>query len=470
MEFSPQDREELVPILKALKEKGVEPTPELIAKANFKYFFTRVLKFQWAPHFAEWQWLIENPKKRFLLECARGHGKTIFLTGYCLWLIYRGFPVDILFMSHSEEQVRNNVMNKIDEIINTNEHLAHLRPTSKEMWSSQLKRFDNGSQIRGESFGSSIRGAHPDYVFVDDPLKDKGGMTPEEQHRYYMTAISGTCKRDTVLGTIGTPLDLGDLLEQLESNPAYEFRSYPAIKADGEPLFPFLFTKEDLAKKELEVGTFAFSREFLLQRIDSKNQMFKDHFRAINNGEFPDFALIRTMVDPAISEKESACDSAIVTGGIDARNHKWELNTQLVQSDDPTKIIECILVEARKHCKHHDYAIVIESEVFQKVLAFDLRQKLLEQHLDVRVIEVTHSGNQGKHQRIAGLQPSWEARAIHLLPESPLISQFRYYRPNAKGMKLDGLDAFSWIRHEDVAVPVTESVVVDDGVPPEAWD
>ena len=444
---------------------------EHIAQASFKYFFIKVLGNRWTPHFDEWQWLIEN-NRRFLLMCARGHGKTVFLTSYAIWLIYRGNPVDILFISYSEEQVKLNIMNKIEEIINKNDYLAKLRPSSKQLWGAQLKTFANGSIIRGESFGSSMRGAHPDYIFEDDPLKDKGGMTPEEQFNYHMTVVSGMAKRETTIGVIGTPLDNGDLLEQLENVKTYCVRKYPAINNQGQPLFPHLFTIEDLRLKESE-SSFAFSREYLLQRIDPKTQIFKDEFKVINDKFiFPDqYAVVRTLVDPAISEKGNACDSAISTVGVDYKNHKWELGTTLVHADNPREIIYEILKQAKRFKdKCIDYAIVIEAEVFQKVLANDLKQEILEKNLNIRVIEVSHTGIQGKHERIVGLQNAWETRAIHLLPESPLISQFRYYRPGIKGTKIDGIDAFSWIRHEDVAVPIVNSKVVDEGVPDSAWE
>lgn len=445
---------------------------EGVAKANFKYFFTKVLGYKWTPHFAEWQGLIEN-NKRFLLECARGHGKTVFLTAYAIWLVYRGIPVDILFISYSEEQVKLNIMNKLEEIIMKNDYLSCLRPSAKQLWGAQLKTFANGSLIRGESFGSSMRGAHPDYIFEDDPLKDKGAMTPEEQHHYHMTVVSGMAKRNTTIGVIGTPLDNGDLLNQLEDNPAYCFKAFPAWDSNNVPLFPDLFSIEDLKAKELEVGSFAFAREFLLQRIDPKTAVFADQYRNLNTlYQFPDqYAVVRTLVDPAISEKDSACDSAIVTVGVDYKNHKWEVRTDLVHADNPTKIIEAILKHVASYkvlCS--DYAVVIEAELFQKVLANDLRQAILDKGLDVRVIEVLHQGTQGKHERIIGLQRAWETRAIHLLPESSLISQFRYYRPRIKGAKIDGLDAFAWIRNEDVAVPTINAKVIDEGVPADYWE
>lgn len=420
----------------------------------------------------EWYDLLQN-KNRILIEAARGHGKTIFFSiAYPLWLVYRGNPVDILLISYSEDQVKNNIMNKIDEIIHNNDMLASLRPKSGQLWGAQLKTFESGAQIRGESFGSSVRGAHPDYLGVDDPLKDKGSMTPEEQGNYFFTALSGTAKRHTKILVVGTPLDYGDLLEQLETNQSYTFRAYPAKNLKGEVLFTQLFNEEDLAAKEKEIGSFAFSREFLLQRIDPHTQVFKDVYRTVNDlVEFPKFAVVRTIIDPAISEKDIACDSAIVTAGVDEKNNVWELSTNLVHSDDPSKILGEIVRLAAQYTKlYWDYAIVIEAEVFQKILAYDLRQKLIEKGIDVRVIEVRHTGNQGKQQRIIGLQSAWEAKAIHLLPNSPLIAQSRYFRPNAKVGKVDALDALSWIRHLDVCQPIVNAEPVEGVVPQSAWE
>lgn len=450
----------------------MEYTPEHLAKASFKFFFIKVLGYKWC----SWHdqcYIDLQSQNRILYEIARGHGKTVFFVSYLIWLVYRGDLIDALFISYSEDQVRNNIMNLIEKIITTNDHLTSLRPTSKQLWGAQLKTFSNGSQIRGESFGSSVRGAHPTHLFVDDPLKDKGGMTPEEQHNYFMTSLMGTVKRDTQVVVDGTPLDNGDLLEQLENNKAFIFRKYPAENEERTmALFPELFTLEELRKLEQEVGTFAYSRERLLQRIDPHSQVFKDKYRVINDvNEFPEFIYVRTLVDPAISEKDNACDSAIVTVGVDKKNHKWEIDTRLVHADDPKKILDEIVKVAKalgKKC--YDYSIVIEGEVFQKVLAYDLRQTLIEKRIDVGVIEVVHSGNQGKHQRIIGLQPSWEGQAIHLLPESPLIPQFRYYRPGIKGVKLDGIDAFSWIRQEDTGGPAYEAESFDPGVPEDAWE
>jgi hypothetical protein len=446
---------------------------EGLAKSSFKYFFTRVLHYTWTTWHEDVYNDLASGKKRLLIEIARGHGKTIFFVSYALWLVYRGNPVDILVVSYSEEQIRNNVMNLIESIVMKNDYLAHLRPTKQVLWGAQLKQFSTGAKIRGESFGSSVRGAHPDVLLIDDPLKDKGGMTPGEQHDYFMSALMGTVKRDTVVIVDGTPLDNGDLLEQLENNKAFTFRAYPAEnEARTEALFPELFTLDELRQIEMEVGTLAYSRERLLKRIDPATSVFKDKYRVIHTDmDYPQFGVVRTIIDPAISEKDDACDSAIVTVGMTYTNHAYEIDTRLIKANDPKKILdEIVKVATLFHKAYVDYAIVIESELFQKVLAYDLRQIILERGLDIRLIEVTHQGIQGKHERIVGLQPKWEAKAIHLLPESPLISQFRFYRPNIRGFKLDGIDAFSWIRNEQVNVPIVEAREYNPGVPDSAWE
>lgn len=406
------------------------------------------------PHHVEWAELLSK-ESRILIESARGHGKSWFISkAYPLWLIYRNLqPVDILVVSFSEKQAVELLKMVSDELMR-NPNLAHLRPDKQQTWQSLYLEFKGGHKIRGVGFGTSVRGLHPSHIIVDDPLKDEGGMNPEDQHKYFMGALSGTAVRNTQIVIIGTPLDSGDLLEQLESNSIYKFHAYPAIK-DGKALFPTLYTMEELNKREEEIGSLAFAREYLLQRIDPKTQVFSDQYRTINELiVFPDDVILtRTIIDPAISEKDKACDSAIVTISQDTKNHRWERETELVKSDNPSKILDAVIRIAERYKQESDFAIVIESEVFQKVLAFDLRAKLIEKDLNIRVIEVRHQGNQGKHQRIVGMQAKWEARAWHLLPNSPLIDQARYYRPNIKGARIDAIDAAAWMDHADVSNP-----------------
>lgn len=441
----------------------------IYAKSNFLFFCKYVLHMDIGPHHKEWADLL-RVEPRILIESARGHGKSWFISkAYPLWLIYRDLlPIDALVVSFSEKQAVE-LLKMVSEEVMRNPLLAHLRPSAQQKWTETYLEFKGGHKIRGVGFGTSVRGLHPTHIIVDDPLKDEGGMNPEEQHKYFMGALSGTAVRNTQIVVIGTPLDSGDLLEQIESNKIYKFRAYPAIK-DGDALFPTLYTLEELKRREEEIGSLAFAREYLLQRIDPKTQIFSDQYRTINElVVFPeDIITTRTIIDPAISEKDKACDSAIVTIGQDIRNHWWERDTKLVKSDNPSKILEAVMNIAERYKDLPDYAIVIESEVFQKVLAFDLRAQLIEKNLNMRVIEVRHQGNQGKHQRITGMQAKWEARAVHLLPSSPLVEQARYYRPNIKGARIDAIDAASWMNSEDVASPFYRADPEQGGIPQEA--
>lgn len=440
-----------------------------IAKHNFLFFCEYILGMQIGPHHEEWAGLLKT-ESRILIESARGHGKSWFVSkAYPLWLIYRNLmSIDVLVVSFSEKQAVELLKMVSDEVMR-NPLLKELRPKSSNKWTETYLEFNGGHKIRGVGFGTSVRGLHPTHIIVDDPLKDEGGMNPEDQYKYFMGALSGTAVRNTQIVMIGTPLDSGDLLEQLETNSIYKFKAYPAVK-NGEALFPTLYTMAELQKREEEIGSLAFAREYLLQRVDPKTQVFKDAYRTINELKaFPDDCIVtRTIIDPAISEKDKACDSAIVTGSQDIRNHRWERETILLKSDNPAQILDAVVRVAERYKDYPDYAIVIEAEVFQKVLAFDLRAKLLEKNLNIRVIEVRHQGNQGKHQRIVGTQAKWESRATHLLPGSPLIEQHRYYRPNIVGARIDALDAWAWWDHPEVSQPYVNAQPVIGGIEEEA--
>jgi hypothetical protein len=439
---------------------------KLFAKESFLFFNKYVRGRQIGQHNIEWDGIL-NLYDRVLIECARGHGKTDDMSiGRSLWRAYRGEPWDRLIVSYSEEQAID-IMRKIEQEVLNNPLLAHLRPGSSTTWQSTLFTFPGGVRIKAVGFGTSVRGQHPNEIQVDDPLKDQGALDPEAQYEYYMGALMGTAIKNTRVCVIGTPLNPGDLLSRLETNPVYHFRQYPALE-NGEPLFPYLFDKRSLDQKKLEVGSLVFSREYLLQRIDPETQVFKDPYLTINSEiQFPEFIAVRTFIDPAISEKEAACDTAVTTWGIDERNNFWELDTRMLHSDDVSSMLKEVMKCAELFRFKADYAVVFEAELFQRLMAFEFRRLCNDRGIDVRVIEVTHTGNLGKHQRIQGLQPVWEARAIHLLPESDLTKQFREYRPRAKNIRLDGIDALSWIKDERVCVPFLRSQPVVGAVPDE---
>lgn len=424
------------------------------AQASLKFFMTKFLKLRWLNHYDEWYVQVQDAL-RSEDQAPRGHGKSIFWSfSVPLWDVIRGpidgpDPEDVL-VSYSEDQVRRLIRNiKIE--VETNDLLAPLRPTAKEIWGTDLLSFPNGYMISGLGFGTSSRGKHPRRIIVDDPLKDLGGMSQEDQERAYFGVITGMAMEKTQIHVIGTPIEFGDLLEKLEKNEVYEHWKKPAIK-DGVPLCPYLFTKETLDMRRKEMGSLNFAREFLLQRVDPATQPFKRQYETLYS-ELPiRFSRIVTVCDPAYTENDGDY-TAIVTVGFTGGNHAYVLEAKGIRREDPG-IIATELIRTIRNWNPE--AVGIEKKKGQAIYYSFQEARTRFNLWDFKYVELeTHGKGKWDNTRIGGMVNRWEIRTIHIHPEMKLLREQLYaYRPDDKSKQHDDLvDALAYCFHPDMAVP-----------------
>jgi hypothetical protein len=428
-----------------------ETSPWLLAQASLRYFSSKILNMKWPSHYQEWYDLIEK-NDRLLIQAPRGHGKSMFWSiAYPLWRVIRG-KREILLISYSEDQCRK-LIRDIRNTVENNEYLAPLRPTTKELWGTDQLSFANGSFISGLGFGTSSRGRHPDDIIVDDPLKDLGGMTDEDQERAYFGVITGMAMEKTKLVTVGTPVNFGDLLEKLETNEAYTKWKRPALW-NGKALFPFLWSEVALAKKRQEMGSINFAREYLLQRIDPATQPFKKQFETLYTSlpEGMRWARKVTVIDPAYSEDDGDY-TAIVTVGFTHGNQAWVLEAKGIRREDPGDVINELV---KTLMNQRPDVLGIEKRKGQ-ALEYSLREAIARYQLfDFKYVELQHHGQaKWSDNRIGGLVGRWEARSIHLHPDMGLLrAQIFAYRVDDKSKEHDDLvDALAYCFHPDLVKP-----------------
>jgi hypothetical protein len=423
-----------------------------LAAASLKYFTVKLLGLKWPQHYQEWYELIEK-HDRILFQAPRGHGKSVFLSGsYPLWRVFKA-KTEVLLVSYSEDQVVR-LIREIKNIVETNPYLEHLRPTAKEIWGVNQLGFSNGSLISGLGFGTSSRGRHPDVIIVDDPLKDLGGMTDEDQERAYFGVITGMAMEKTKLITVGTPVDFNDLLMKLEANPAYQVWKRPALNEAGEPLFPGLWSKAALEQKRLEMGSINFSREYLLERIDPTTQPFKAGFTTFYEVPPENFARIVTVCDPAYTENDGDA-TAIVTVGFTHGNHAYVLEAKEVRREDPGMIVDELF---KTISRFKPDSVGIERKKGDAIAYSFRERRTRENRWDFRYVELSHGGkNKDDMSRIGGLVPRWESHAIHLHKTQVALQQELYrfrFKDTTKGHD-DLVDALAYCFHKDLALPNT---------------
>ena len=422
-----------------------------LAQASLKFFCVKFLGFHW-PDFYEdaYQHLLNHD--RLLFQCARGHGKSnLFSLGYPLWNVIRGNWEGVL-VSYSEDQAKR-LISEIRSTVMSNPLLEPIRPTTAEDWSTDRLSFPTKARIKAIGFGTSARGVHPDWIGVDDPLKDMGGLSIEDQERAYFGVICGMAMPHTKISVVGTPVDFGDLLTKIEEpERGYKCARYPAINPDGTLLFPEKWDKETLERRRAEMGSIHFAREFLLERVDPATQVFKNQFETLYEEVPTNFAHVITVIDPAYTENDGDA-TAIVTVGLTHGNHAYVLEAKEVRREDPGKVVDEIVatLQAQKPT-----AVGIEKRKGDAIrYSFDERRTRLNLW-DFRFVELSH-GSQSKSTRITsvgGIVPRWEARSIHIHKnQKNLLRQLYEYRADNSHSHDDLVDALAYCFHPDLARP-----------------
>lgn len=386
------------------------------AQFSLKFFATRYLHdpktgklLQWLPHYEDW-YRIARDEKRSNVESPRGHGKSLFWS-YALpmWDVIRG-GADFLLVSYSEGQVIE-LLRMIRQEIETNDFLAPIRPSTREIWMADKLGFSDGGIVRGLGFGTSARGLHPKRIVGDDMLKDSGGISPEEQERFWFGVVAGMAMPDTKIHAIGTPIDFDDLLAKLETNPVYFNWKKPAL-IDGEPMCPELFTKESLEFKKKEQGSLQFAREFLLQRIDPTTQPFKRDYETTYTEFIPRdrFMSVSTVCDPAYSENQGDY-TAIITNGLTHGNHGYLLKRSRIRRDNPGVIV----AELAKHITEWNPDAVGIKRRKGDAISFSFDEwRIRNNQWNFKYVELKDTVSKNDKSRIGGLVPRWEARTLHV--------------------------------------------------------
>tara|TARA_A100001515_G_scaffold74383_1_gene59121 strand:+ start:425 stop:1720 length:1296 start_codon:yes stop_codon:yes gene_type:complete len=192
---------------------------------------------------------------------------------YALWLAAFNPGTNIMVFSHSLEQTLEHMRFIRNNIENT-DILKDLKPQGKP-WAKSYFEFSNGSRIMAKSVGGATRGFHPDVVVCDDIL---WGTTASELQRaadWFYTVLLPVLHHTGRLMMVGTPFSYNDLYAELEQkSDVFTVETYPAILANGEPLWPGRWPLEALKVRESSMPAIKFAREYLCEPIHDTASMF----------------------------------------------------------------------------------------------------------------------------------------------------------------------------------------------------
>ena len=375
-----------------------ENIEEILRCNNITYFITSVMPdFQMSWHHLEWGDLVHHHNK-LCIEAARDHGKSYYFSNaYAIWQLYRYSPPKVQQFSKRPSKSNSNrgflfsfslqqAVDLIEILKGTIEGNYTLRErlmpanTKEGAWASTNIVCKNGARLTGKGFGSSVRGAHPYWIIVDDGLKDNviySQLQRQKSIDYFHSVIMNMLVPGGQIIVVGTPFHANDLYGDLKTKKGWFVIEYPAIFPDGRILWPQRWSFRDLLDKKNTQGNIIFSRENLCRPIVSDSSIFplsilkrglvrmENYTLVSSRDDFPiRFAKVVTGCDFSISANVGADYFCFSTFGIDEDNGMWLLNMKLGKGktyDEQLQILKGINVRFRPD------VMVFESNVFQQI-------------------------------------------------------------------------------------------------------
>ena len=284
-------------------ERLSESIEETLRCKNITYFITSVLPdFQLGWHHLEWGDLVHRHNK-LCIEAARDHGKSYYFSNaYAAWQLYRySKPKKMIYSKRPSKSNSNrgylfsfslqqsvDLMEILKGTIEGNDILRErLFPDNRNSgaWASTNIVCKNGARLTCKGFGSSVRGAHPYWIVVDDGLKDNviySQLQRQKSIDYFHSVIMNMLVPGGQIIVVGTPFHASDLYGDLKSKSKAATGSdkgwfvieYPAIFPDGRILWPARWGFNDLMEKKATQGNIIFSRENLCRPITNESSIF----------------------------------------------------------------------------------------------------------------------------------------------------------------------------------------------------
>lgn len=282
--------------------------------------------------------LIESKKIKAIVDIEpRGFSKsTRWAFAYPLWKLLFAKNKFICIFCASQEKANEALQNIKDEIESNDFIFEDFGKMEGDIWKSDFLTFKSGAAIRAYGAGVAVRGARyrqhrPDLIICDDILKDETSRTFAQRQKIYNWFLRAvlplgqnifTIVINTILHSDDLPSRLLKRIEKNELTNWVGFR-FSAFTPTGESLWSDYWSKEKLLEKKREIGTAAFTTEYLNEPLSDEERVFKPEwfvrYKNIDTSELRIFM----GVDPSAGKHD---EFAIFTIGVSQNGTIYELD------------------------------------------------------------------------------------------------------------------------------------------------
>ncbi len=364
--------------------------------------------------------LIERGQFKYLLEEApRSFGKsTIFSIAVPLYCICECEYPEMMTVSR-DIKLSRKWLRFIKKELLTNELLIQDYGIRKgKEWQKDYFEYKRGDGFEGTfismSLGMSPRGWRPQLAIIDDPEKGKDARSQtirESNWEWFTEDFYGMLEADTPLIFIGTRVHPLCLLAKAAKLYNWNHKKFQAVDIDGKSIWPQKWPIEKLMERRKIIGDKAFNAEYQNNPIVSENPIFEEDW--FNSYEMDsrtfkqikrDGLYIVTMVDPAISKKDNADCTAIVTKGATYDRYPDIYTLEVKQGH--WSLRDTIREVFLTYENFNQRKTLVETVAYQKALADELRLEQEASGLRIGITDVER--DKDKERRAHVVSPLYQ--------------------------------------------------------------
>ena len=329
--------------------------------------------------------------KKLMISVPPQHGKSSVSTiGYTAWTLGKN-PYQRCVVSSYWQDLSEWFSRKIRDYVRDNNYKSlfwDIIATDGQAVSEWYTK--KGWMVKAVWVGSGFTGKPADLIIIDDPHKDweeaQSKLQRDRVWNWYSSVPLTRTHINTKTIIIMTRWHEDDLCGRLlEKEPDdWYVLNIPVFNEDGTVIRPERHPKDLVEQKRKTMGESQFQALYMGDPINEWGWAFKnDYFQYYERGDVIDQywlwykkeLQVMTFVDPAISQKQTADSTAIVTVWLDKKNNDVYVLDIRHWKMLPDEIISNVfnVVDTYKPLK-----VGIETNQFQKMLEIELRKKMRE--------------------------------------------------------------------------------------------
>ncbi|MCP3685957.1 MAG: hypothetical protein GY861_25200 [bacterium] len=421
------------------------------------------------------------------ITMPRGSLKSTIVTKYLpIWLTLQDTNFRTLIAANTYPNASRKLQD-IRGIFDTNEVFRalfpELLPTSSCKWTNEAACIPRSNAFPESTFEAAgmktrVTSRHYNLIVEDDtvaPAEDemKGDVTLPSVESIEL-AIGWHKNATPLLVPKGTRVRVVvttrwgdfDLVSHVREQENYLVFDVPALDPEGDPVFSMFYSKEKLEEIESQVGPYMFQCLYMNNPMDSTLRVFKSEwFNYMYPHELPDEGYYTLAIDPAISEKDSACETAITFVKhcpIGARSYAqiWlkAVHGYFNPFETANKALDLLVPIINAEGGEKIRSLLVESNAYQGALKYVLWDEMAKRGISVPINAFQTRSN--KKVRIEGMVPLFASGKIYFLRglDPQVESQLKQF---PMGKLVDVIDSFSMHRrvslHEEF--PTEEKAV-----------